>query len=173
MRILICSDAHGDEAILLDKLNKYPDFDHYFYLGDSELMENNLIFDKFVAVLGNMDYGDFPETVDLKDRGINFFLTHGHLFEVNRNLENLRAEAKKVGADVICFGHTHLLTVQEIDQQLIINPGSISQPRNFIQEKGTYVILEITDTTYQVFCYNRADQLLELPQNPLIFERTK
>lgn len=173
MKILIISDTHGDEKILLEKLEKYPDFDNYFYLGDSELLETNQIFDKFTAVCGNMDYGDFPETELVNSNGINFLLTHGHLFGVNMGLDSILEEGRNLGANVICYGHTHYLDVNYIDSILLINPGSISQPRNFITQHGTYVILEIDDNSYRVFCYNRKDRLLDIEKNPLVFERRK
>ncbi|BDR56676.1 phosphoesterase [Xylocopilactobacillus apis] len=171
MKILICSDTHGDEEILLEKLSKYPDFDHYFYLGDSELAETNLLFEKFIAVSGNMDYGEFPATKLISDQGIKFFLTHGHLFGVNSGLQRLVSEAQKLEANIVCYGHTHQLSIRSIDGILFINPGSISQPRNFISERGTYVILEITETEYLIYCYNRKDQLLDIEKNPLIVKR--
>lgn len=171
MKILICSDTHGDEDILIDKLSLYPDFDHYFYLGDSELSETNLLFKNFIGVSGNMDYGKFPTTRVINDRGIKFLLTHGHLLGVNQNLTQLVAEGLKIKADVICYGHTHRLFVKVIDGILVINPGSISLPRDFINSGGTYVILTIDQQSYQIAAYNRQDQLLSLTENPIIIAR--
>ena len=173
MKILICSDTHGDQQILNDKLAKYPNMDHYFYLGDSEMTSSDTIFETFNSVQGNMDYSGFPSTLLVKDGKITFFLTHGHLFNANQNLVDLAEEGKKLNVQVVCFGHTHKLSANMIDNILLINPGSISQPRNFITEGGTYMILEITEENYQIFCYNRDDELLKLEENPIIFERVK
>ena len=35
-----------------------------------------------------------------------------------------------VEADVVCVGHTHLPFVLEVDGKLVINPGSVGQPRD-------------------------------------------
>jgi putative phosphoesterase len=37
---------------------------------------------------------------------------------------------QNVEADVICVGHTHLPFVMEVGDKLIINPGSVGQPRD-------------------------------------------
>ena len=173
MKILICSDTHGDQDILIDKLSRYPNFDHYFYLGDSELSETNLLFKNFVGVNGNMDYGKFPLIRVISDQNINFLLTHGHLFGVNQNLYRLISEGKRLKANIICYGHTHRLSIKVIEGILVINPGSISQPLNFVNEGGTYVVLTIDEKTYTVAAYNRKDQLISLPKNPIIIMRNQ
>jgi putative phosphoesterase len=51
-----------------------------------------------------------------------------------RRLEN-------VEADVVCVGHTHLPYVLEVGDRLVINPGSVGQPRDG-DPRASYAIIE-------------------------------
>jgi putative phosphoesterase len=46
-----------------------------------------------------------------------------------------------VDADVICVGHTHIPYVLEVGNKLVINPGSIGQPRDG-DPRGAYAVVE-------------------------------
>ncbi len=46
-----------------------------------------------------------------------------------------------VEADVVCVGHTHLPYVLEVGEKLVINPGSLGQPRDG-DPRGSYAIIE-------------------------------
>lgn len=46
-----------------------------------------------------------------------------------------------VDADVICVGHTHQPYVLEINGKLVINPGSLGQPRDG-DPRGAYAVIE-------------------------------
>jgi predicted phosphodiesterase len=46
-----------------------------------------------------------------------------------------------VDADVICAGHTHLPYVLEVNGKLIINPGSVGQPRDG-DPRASYAIID-------------------------------
>jgi putative phosphoesterase len=46
-----------------------------------------------------------------------------------------------VEADVICVGHTHLPYVLEVGEQLVINPGSVGQPRDG-DPRASYAVIE-------------------------------
>src|ERR1700722_9041920 len=48
---------------------------------------------------------------------------------------------QNVEADVICVGHTHQPYVLEVGDKLVINPGSIGQPRDG-DPRASYAILE-------------------------------
>lgn len=97
---------------------------------------------KIIAVRGNCDsevdqmllqfpcMGDYS-TILCNDRRL--FLTHGHIFNEN-NMPNL-----EVG-DVIVHGHTHILTEEIVQGIHIINPGSISYPKE--NNPHSYGVLE-------------------------------
>ena len=47
-------------------------------------------------------------------------------------------EAKKKGADIVLFGHTHLQYTDYIDGLYVMNPGSVGM-------FGQYGVIDITD----------------------------
>lgn len=99
----------------------------------------------YITVQGNCDYEDkFPTetTQEIADKKI--FLTHGHLYGVKSSLNNLLYKAKEVGANIACFGHSHFLGMEVVDDVLFINPGSLRLPRG--RKEQTYVILTIEMT---------------------------
>ncbi len=64
---------------------------------------------------------------------------------VNFGLDKLIVAGEGVHADLIIFGHTHQLGVEEHAGIVILNPGSISQPRGqFANLGGTYATVEFT-----------------------------
>ena len=70
------------------------------------------------------------------------YLTHGHHYYISVGTEMLKSEAKARGFDIVFFGHTHKPLIERDENLLIINPGSISYPR---QEgrRNSYVIMEV------------------------------
>ena len=48
---------------------------------------------------------------------------------------------EKVEADVICVGHTHQPYVLQVGEKLVINPGSVGQPRDS-DPRASYAIIE-------------------------------
>ena len=71
------------------------------------------------------------------------FLTHGHQYRISVNEDLILDEAKARGANILIYGHTHR---PEIDDSqpglLILNPGSISLPRQTGRKKS-YMVLEL------------------------------
>ena len=55
--------------------------------------------------------------------------------------EQLRGEIEGVKADFILVGHTHLPMVRGIGSRVVVNPGSVGQPRDGIPE-ASYAIIE-------------------------------
>lgn len=123
--------------------------DEYNPQGVAELL--NEINEKIIAVRGNCDSEvdqmvlDFPCMADysiLFWEGKRIFITHGHLY----NKENIPKLAK---GDVIIHGHTHIWEDITQDEIQIINPGSISYPKNNnphsygILENGLFIIKDI------------------------------
>ncbi|WP_449355644.1 metallophosphoesterase family protein [Virgibacillus natechei] len=153
-KVLILSDSHGlrDEII---EIKERHQFKYMIHCGDSELDMDTMELDGFLKVGGNTDHdARFPEEQILTINGLTFFVTHGHLHDVKANLMTVGYRAEEAGAQVICFGHTHIAGAEQIGKQLFINPGSIRLPRNRIEK--TYAIMkfdsidEITVTFHTV-----------------------
>lgn len=97
---------------------------------------------QIIAVRGNCDSEvdqmvlDFPCMADysiLFIEGKRIFITHGHLY----NKDNMPKLAK---GDTVIHGHTHIFDEVDIEGIKIINPGSISYPKN--NNPHTYGVLE-------------------------------
>lgn len=158
MDYLVVSDAHGDMAILRELFTHYRSkMSAMFYVGDSELMANDIVFSGVKTVRGNMDFdATFKNEVVYNDDLTTIFMAHGHLFDTNYTLTNLLRAGQANHADVILTGHTHQLGVEWYDNTLILNPGSISAPRGQYRDiGGTYAILSVTETEIKVTFYNR------------------
>jgi len=157
MKILAVSDTHGDREILAKLLERHPNLDGYFYAGDSELPASDVLFTTYHAVAGNMDFDSgFPLTVTEVVAGETVFMTHGHRYNVNFGLDNLIEAGQQVEANIILFGHTHQLGVEMHAGMLVLNPGSISQPRGeFAHLGGTYAMIEATPQMFSVQYFTR------------------
>ena len=89
-------------------------------------------------------------------------VTHGDHYSVSSTLTPLSLLAEAEAADVVGYGHTHQLAVTTADNHLLINPGSISQPRGeYAYIGGTFAIVEVTPAAWKVQYYNRDMQPIE------------
>lgn len=162
MKILIVSDSHGDREVLVELKERYASqVKQMFHCGDSELAADDSIWDSFVVVGGNMDYDTgYPlqEVVTLGEH--RFFMVHGHHHEVKFSMYPLIEAAKQVDAQFAFFGHSHELGVEKRENILLLNPGSILQPRGRFNIK-TYAILDIDQDKVAVTYYDRQHNPLE------------
>ena len=71
-------------------------------------------------------------------------LTHGHYYYVSLAEAELRRQAASRDYQVVMFGHTHKPYFETKDGVTILNPGSLSYPR---QEgrRPSYMIMEIDE----------------------------
>jgi putative phosphoesterase len=65
---------------------------------------------------------------------------------------NLHYKAREVGANVVCFGHSHIAGAELMDGVLFINPGSMLLPR--MRKERTYAILVMDGTEATVQFYD-------------------
>lgn len=158
MKLMVISDIHGS----LDYLNKALGIyrseaaDKLIILGDllyhgprnplpkgynpKEVSETlNKVKNEIIAIRGNCDSEvdqmvlDFPIMSDYTLVHINnraIFLTHGHLYnEENKPLIGTE--------DILIHGHTHIPRAEKTEDFYILNPGSISLPKeNFPNSYG-------------------------------------
>lgn len=146
MKIMIVSDSHGMDFGIRKVVRDEGPFDMMIHLGDSQLSEGELI--KLAgctveAVAGNNDLGTYLPGEKLIKLGKHMvLLIHGHTKGVNYGLERLINYGMERGADVVMFGHTHIPLLREMDGMTLLNPGSITLPRQQ-PRKMTWVLLEI------------------------------
>ncbi|WP_068674536.1 metallophosphoesterase [Oceanobacillus sp. Castelsardo] len=142
--VLVISDSHGLKEEITEIKNRHPNI-KMIHCGDSELEYPSSELYGMYKVRGNCDFDSrYPVEEIISIGGLTFFVTHGHLFQVKSTLLKLSYRAKEIGANVICFGHSHIAGAEQIEEQLFINPGSIRLPRN--RHEKTYAILKWEST---------------------------
>ncbi|MGI6697547.1 MAG: YfcE family phosphodiesterase [Clostridia bacterium] len=57
-------------------------------------------------------------------------------------LNTLYYKGQELGADIVLFGHTHSSQIVSVEGMVLLNPGSVSKPRN--TKRPTYGIIEIS-----------------------------
>lgn len=149
MKVLIVSDTHGREQNLAEALEQTGPIDQLIHLGDVEGGAEHireLAGDAPAAIIaGNNDFFcDLPNERIFTLGGHRIFMTHGHGYFVHSGTLYLKREARRKGADIVMFGHTHKPYMEEDNELLVLNPGSLSLPR---QEghRPTYIVMEIAD----------------------------
>lgn len=150
MKLFFISDIHGSVFYLKKALEKYnkENADYIVILGDelyhgarnplpeeynpkgvAELL--NEYKDKIIAIRGNCDSEvdqmvfNYPMMSDYSIILYNsrrLFLTHGHIY----NSDNLPPLSE---GDVIIHGHTHVPVAEKLKNIFLINPGSITFPK--------------------------------------------
>ncbi len=147
-KILIFSDSHGKNQEM-EKIVKESKPDIVIHAGDycCDIEELKEYIDYIVA--GNNDFiGEHQIYFEID--GLRFFLTHGHSYIQSfcspyDNSKKILNAIDNKEIDVIVFGHSHIESVEKIENVLVINPGSITSPRNKSKKK-TYAIIEIENS---------------------------
>lgn len=161
MKLFFISDIHGSIYYLKKALEFFNEekADYLVILGDilyhgarnplpqeyspKEVIDLiNRYSDRIIAVRGNCDSEvdemvlDFPIMATYSNILYNnrrLFLTHGHIYNEVK-LPNLRP------GDILIHGHTHVLRADKKDNIYIINPGSITLPKE--NNPHTYGVLD-------------------------------
>ncbi|MBQ0065366.1 MAG: metallophosphoesterase [Firmicutes bacterium] len=146
MKIIITSDSHGRNSIL-DLIPYYHEDAQYFiFCGD--LHGDPSYYEKWTMVEGNCDYfEDVPQALKIDlENGHKILVLHSHQApgwpKEARKLQ-LKIWAKEEGCDIVCYGHTHVSDIDTIDDVLLINPGSLSRPRD--GKECSYCVLTIDE----------------------------
>ena len=144
MKLLIISDTHGNTKVM-NKIIKKENPDFVIHAGDHCLDSKEQI-SKYANyyVAGNNDYiGDNIITFSVD--GINIMLTHGHMFsffDIDKWEQELYKYSLNKNINLIIYGHSHLERFTKINNTYILNPGSLTRPRNKLNIP-TYAILNI------------------------------
>ena len=164
MKLFIASDIHGSAYYckkLIDAFHKEK-ADRILLLGDilyhgprNDLPRDyapkevismlNPLSDRIICVRGNCDGEvddmvlDFPvlaEYAIISDCSLGaniIFATHGHHFNASK-LPKLKT------GDVLLHGHTHIPTFETVDGIFVVNPGSVSIPKE--NSAHSYIVFE-------------------------------
>lgn len=149
MKILIVSDTHRRDGNLRAVIEKVSPIDMLIHLGDTEGSE--CFFREWIhddgcvihAVQGNNDFfSSLDKEKEIRIGKYKALLTHGHLYGVTLGTEGIKDEGKARNADIVMFGHTHKPCLEYWENMVVLNPGSLSYPRQD-GRKPSYMIMEL------------------------------
>ena len=153
-RILIVSDSHGRNDNVRLAIEKAGRIDSMIHLGDvgyDYLLVERMAGVPTYIVAGNNDYGGFLREMSIIYMGTHrVLLVHGHRQGVYNGTDRIRYLALENDCDIAMYGHTHVPHLEEGGDVTIVNPGSISLPRQ-IGHKKTFMIMEIDDNDRVTF----------------------
>ncbi len=148
-KILIVSDTHGDNTNLRKAIaNMQDSLDLMVHLGDmmcSLDVIKRLVNCPVEMVKGNCDsYYDLQSAKLIDIAGHKVFMTHGHIYGGAWGLETMKDIAKENGASIVMFGHTHEPLIEKYPDITVINPGSLSRPRQD-GHRPTYIVMTVSN----------------------------
>lgn len=148
MRILVISDSHGRNDDIEGVLEQVGPIDAMIHCGDVERGDTyirSLVDCPVYMIAGNNDWNlDLPGELLIEIEGYKILVVHGHQFYVYSGVQYLRSYAHELGVDVVMYGHTHQPFIEIEEDLTILNPGSLSYPRQ-PGRKPTFLIMEIDD----------------------------
>lgn len=146
MRILVVSDTHRQNGNLCKVLGKIGRIDLLIHLGDVEGSEDyirEIAGCRTEIIAGNNDFfSGLPREREIELGAYRVLLTHGHYYNVSFTLERLKDEARARGVQIAMFGHTHRPLIDYSSPVTLINPGSLSYPRQD-SRRPSYILMEI------------------------------
>lgn len=142
MKILVLSDSHGNIQKIKNIVESEKKFDYLIHCGDGINDLIHVVIPDGVAVItvcGNIDRarGINGKTALVEHiHGYTFFITHGDLFGAHHDITGVWSEAKRLGCDIACFGHTHRAMNDNVNPYMF-NPGAA--------QSGMYGIIHINN----------------------------
>ena len=133
-KYIVFSDSHGKNDLMYDIIRQNKaEIDGIFHLEDIERAEEELslmIQGPVYIVKGNCDtYSSLKNEHVFQLHGHKVAMTHGNRYHVGMGVDLLKYWALENQADLVLYGHTHVPFVEQSSQMTILNPGSISRPR--------------------------------------------
>lgn len=134
MKILITSDTHGYYSPISDYIISNPNIDLLIHAGDGVEDAENIGYEtgiKYYVVKGNTDFfSNTPNDKIIEVENHRIFLSHGHKYNIDLSCKDFLKTARIKDCDIAIHGHTHTYFQREEEGILLINPGSISLPRD-------------------------------------------
>ena len=153
MRILIVSDTHGAHGYLEEALEQIGEIDMFIHLGDImgglKCIDNIVKCEKHI-IAGNGDrFPLVPREIQKENEFMidskKVFITHGHKYLTiwgAKEVDGIIEEGRCRGVDIVMFGHTHKPFLEILPDITVLNPGSISYPRQG-GGRPSFILMEI------------------------------
>ena len=160
MKILVVSDTHRNNSNYLKVIERVGPLDMVIHCGDvegSELVISKAAGCPVEMVQGNNDFfSELPREKEFMLGQYKVWLTHGHNYYISMNSEVIKQEAREREVDIVMCGHTHKPVVDIGNDLTLINPGSISYPRQG-NRKPSYILMEIDSAGEAHYTINYID----------------
>jgi putative phosphoesterase len=177
MRIGVVSDIHCDHESLARALAAMDGVvDRVWCAGDiviqyrfCDITTRLLREADAVAIRGNHDAAVTKKATDSADAGevawlaalpfehreeidgCALLMTHGSPWEPHGDYISARnakwQRADELGVDIVVVGHLHEPMVQTFGTTLVVNPGSLGEPRQRDDRRGTYAVIDTATRT--------------------------
>lgn len=145
MKIFVISDTHGKTQRAKEVYARLKGIDLIVHLGDFQKDAKELgkeLGTDVISVKGNTDGSSSSKDYKILETSYGkVLLVHGHREEVKFSLQNLLYRTQELGCKAAFFGHTHEPFYGEIDGVYLVNPGSLSFPKE--ESKASYAIVTI------------------------------
>ncbi len=151
MKALIFSDSHGRVGNMIEACEREKTYDMVMFAGDvhRDIEEFMLVYPRLTVaeVIGNNDFfvKSVPKERIFEFGGKKILLTHGHEYAVKYSTLQLASYAKKIGADICVYGHTHCRDFEEVNGVTVINPGSASRSYGILTVEDGKIDFEFKD----------------------------
>lgn len=157
-KILVVSDSHGNNVNLRKAIGVFgsrgEQLSMLIHLGDiQDSLESiqRFVDCPVVAVGGNCDFSpDLPGTKLVSIGKEKALLTHGHRYGCKMGTKTMEELAKANGAGLVLFGHTHMPMLEDSKEVKVMNPGSISFPRQ-MGFRPTYLVITVEEDGHLEF----------------------
>lgn len=151
MKVIIASDTHGYFAPLSNYILENQDIDLLIHAGDGVEDVKTINMESqipYYVVRGNNDHNpNIPLEQLIEVEEIKIFLTHGHNYGVDYSYDEIITKAKDLGSDIVVFGHTHSYYNNKHDGILVLNPGSVSLPRD---DNPGFMVMNVDKDQYKL-----------------------
>jgi len=168
--LTVISDTHGTDGHRLQgrTLAAVRQADHVVHAGD---FTTEAVLDAveaeagdLTAVTGNNETRGvrerLPATATLDWQGVRLAVAHGHQ-HAETGLTMLAREAE---ADVVVVGHSHRPEIADLEDRLLVNPGSYAQPRRY---RPAHAELETEGETLRVRLRSPEGETYETVTRPI------
>lgn len=155
MLIGLISDTHiPDRARIIPQnvLDAFKDVDLIIHAGDLTIQAVIDELEKIAPVLaiqGNMDRVaglDLPKARTIDVEGVKIGVAHGEVYP-RADTQQLLYLAKQLDVDILVTGHSHQPKIEQVEDVLLLNPGSPIVPR---LADRTVMLLEINNKNVDV-----------------------
>jgi len=175
LKVLVIGDIHIPERAhtipkpIMDKIGT-EQFDFVLCTGDltdERIMKLLSHFGKLYVVRGNMDFLALPKSVRIEAEAFTIGLIHGDTVYPRGNIKELAREAQRMDVDMLVYGHTHRLSVNEVGTEsrevLLLDPGSATGcwSGGLASFTPSFIMLEIVRNEAIVHSYELKGEVLE------------